>query len=90
MTDINLISSGDKKLDELLNGGFTPDLVYILCGDKKIIAEVLLRTSVIVQKPIDKGGLGEGIRVAFIDGDNRFNPYNISKFAVNSKLYLWF
>jgi RecA/RadA recombinase len=77
-----LISSGDKTLDELLSGGFHRDLVYLLYGDKNLTTNILLTTSVIVQKAFNNGGLGEGIRVAFIDGNNRFNPYNISKYAV--------
>ena len=81
-----LISSGDKTLDELLSGGFHRDLVYLLYGDKKITTNILLTTSVIVQKAFSNGGLGEGIRIAFIDGNNRFNPYNVSKFAVSQKL----
>ena len=80
------ISSGDKTLDELLSGGFHRDLVYLLYGDKKLTTNILLTTSVIVQKAFSNGGLGEGIRVAFIDGNNRFNPYNVSKFAVSQTL----
>ena len=81
-----LISSGDKTLDELISGGFHRDLVYLLYGDKKLTTNILLTTSVIVQKAFNNGGLGEGIRVAFIDGNNRFNPYNISKYAVSQNL----
>ena len=80
------VSSGDKTLDELLSGGFHKDLIYLLYGDKKLTTNILLTTSVIVQKAFVNGGLGEGIRVAFIDGNNRFNPYNISKFAVTQNL----
>ncbi len=81
-----LISSGDKTLDELLSGGFHRDIVYLLYGDKKLTTNILLTTSVIAQKAFGNGGLGEGIRVAFIDGNNRFNPYNVSKFAVTQDL----
>ena len=84
--DLPPISSGDKILDELLSGGFHRDLVYLLYGDKKITTNILLTTSVIAQKALDNGGFGEGIRVAFIDGNNRFNPYNVSKFAVSQNL----
>ena len=80
------ISSGNKTLDELLSGGFHQDLVYLLYGDKKLTTNILLTTSVIVQKAFNNGGLGEGIRVAFVDGNNRFNPYNVSKYAVSQNL----
>jgi DNA repair protein RadA len=80
------ISSGDTTLDELLGGGFHRNLVYLLYGDKKKTTSILLTTSVIAQKSHNNGGLGDGIQVAFIDGNNRFNPYNVSKFAVSQKL----
>lgn len=80
------ISSGDSSLDKLLSGGFHQNLVYLLYGDKKLTTNILLTTSVIVQKAFNNGGLGEGIRIAFIDGNNRFNPYNVSKFAVSQNL----
>ncbi len=83
---ISLISSGDGTLDELLSGGFHRDLVYLIYGDKKLTTNILLTTAVIAQKAFTNGGLGEGIRVAFIDGNNRFNPYNVSKFAVSQNL----
>ncbi len=81
-----LISSGDHTLDELLSGGFHRDLVYLLYGNKKLTTNILLTTAVIAQKAYCNGGFGEGIRVAFIDGNNRFNPYNVSKFAVSQNL----
>jgi len=81
-----LISSGDSTLDELLSGGFHRDLVYLLYGDKKKTTNVLLTTSVIVQKSLTNGGLGDGVKVAFIDANNRFNPYNISKYAISRHL----
>ena len=88
--DEHLVSSGDSTLDELLGGGgFHKDLVYLLYGNKesnKKITNILLTTAVNSQKPHINGGLGDGIKVAFIDGNNRFNPYNISKYAVSQKL----
>lgn len=84
---IPLVSSGDSTLDELLGGGgFHKNLVYLLYGDKKKLANILLTTAVIAQKSFNNGGLGEEIKVAFIDANNRFNPYNVSKFAVSQKL----
>lgn len=85
------ISSGDFKLDELLTegnsrGGFHRELVYLLYGDKTVITNILLTTAVISQKSFTNGGFGDGIKVAFVDGNNRFNPYNVSKFAVSQKL----
>ncbi|TET04596.1 MAG: hypothetical protein E3J90_00990 [Promethearchaeota archaeon] len=84
---VPLVSSGDSTLDELLGGsGFHKDLVYLLYGDKKKTSNILLTTSVIAQKSFANGGLGEKIKVAYIDANNRFNPYNVSKFAVSQNL----
>ena len=81
------VPSGDSTLDEILGGGgFQKDLVYLLYGDKKKCANILLTTAVIAQKSFNNGGLGEDIKVAFIDANNRFNPYNVSKFAVSQNL----
>ena len=84
---VPLVSSGDSTLDELLGeGGFQKDLVYLLYGDKKKTSNILLTTSVIAQKSFANGGLGEKIKVAYIDANNRFNPYNVSIFAVSQNL----
>lgn len=85
-TGFPLVSSGDKTLDELLSGGFHRDLIYLLYGDKKATANILLTTSVIALKSFNNGGLGDDIKVAYVDVYNRFNPYNISKFAVSQNL----
>lgn len=85
--EIPIISSGDSTLDELLGGGFHKDLVYLLYGDKAATTNILLTTSVISQKSYAHGGLrGNNVKIAFIDGNNRFNPYNVSKFAVSQNL----
>ncbi|MHA1147224.1 MAG: hypothetical protein ACTSR8_03170 [Promethearchaeota archaeon] len=80
------ISTGDLTLDELLGGGYHNDLVYLLYGDKKKTSEILITTAVIAQKSFNNGGLGDHNKVAFIDGNNRFNPYNVSKYAVSQNL----
>ncbi len=85
-TRLPLVSSGDNTLDELLSGGFHRDLIYLLYGNVKITTQILLKTAVISQKALINGGLGDGIKIAFVDGNNRFNPYNVSKFAVSQIL----
>ena len=74
-------SSGNQSLDELLSGGFRNDLVYLLYGDRKIITNILLKTAVysFLDKDFNK-------KVAYIDANNRFNPYNISKLAASKRL----
>jgi len=87
-----VISSGDLTLNQLLNGGFRKDLVYLLCGDRKITSNILLETAVkFFKSQADCPSNAEessqrGIfdqRVAFVDGNNRFNPYTVSKLAVS-------
>ena len=76
-----IYSSGDKTLDELLSGGFRNDLVYLLYGDRKIITNILLKTAVysFLDKDFNR-------KVAYVDVNNRFNPYNISKLAASKRL----
>jgi hypothetical protein len=82
-----MVSSGDSTLDELLGGdGFHKGLIYLLYGDIKRTTNILLSTAVITQKAYINGGLGKNIKIVFIDGNNRFNPYNVSKFAVSLRL----
>ena len=79
--ELPLVSSGDAMLDELLDGGFQKDTIYLLIGDRKLTTKVLVTTSVsaFVDRNFNKF-------VAFIDGNNRFNPYSISKLAISRKL----
>ena len=70
------LKSGDEILDELLSGGFRKDLVYLLYGDRKIIVDIMISTMVLSFK--DKNF---SKRVAFVDMNNRFNPYKISVLA---------
>lgn len=85
-------SSGDLTLDQLLNGGFKKNLLYLLCGDRKITSNILLETAVKFFKiqavaPSKSGGSSRsGVfdqKVAIVDGNNRFNPYAVSKLAVS-------
>ena len=79
--ELPLVSSGDAMLDELLDGGFQKDTIYLLIGDRKLTSKVLVTTSVsaFVDRNFNKF-------VAFIDGNNRFNPYSISKLAISRKM----
>ncbi len=74
-------SSGNSALDELLLGGFHQDLIYLLYGDKRLIPSILQKTAVLSFRAKNYKK-----RVAFIDCNNRFNPYNISKLAVSEGL----
>ncbi len=71
-----IYSSGNKTLDQLLNGGFHQNLLYLVYGNLKIITDILLKLSV---ESFHKYGFEK--KVVFIDGNNRFNPYRISSLA---------
>lgn len=79
--ELPLVSSGDTMLDELLEGGFRKDTIYLLIGDRKLTSKVLVTTSVsaFIDRNFNKF-------VAFVDGNNRFNPYTISKLATHRKM----
>jgi hypothetical protein len=74
-------SSGNKVLDEILNGGFRQDLIYLLYGDKRTITTILQKTAVLTFKDRQFSK-----KVVYIDCNNHFNPYNISKLAVRETL----
>jgi len=78
---LSIVSSGDSTLNELLDGGFRQDLIYIIYGDLKKISKILLKTAVNYCRLFNFAH-----QVAFIDGNNRFNPYDISKLAVSLRL----
>ena len=78
---LSIVSSGDRTLNELLDGGFHQDLIYIIYGDLKKISKILLATAVNYCRTFTFNH-----RVALIDGNNRFNPYEVSKLAVSFRL----
>jgi len=62
-----IYDSGDQVLNELLSGGFSRDLLYLLLGNKRIITDILLETAVYSFKDENFEE-----RVTFVDGNNRF------------------
>ncbi len=73
---MSIYPSGDKTLDLLLTGWFRQDLIYLVYGNRKIITDILLQLSVDSFKKycFEK-------KVVFIDENNRFYPYHLSKSA---------
>ncbi|MEJ2252162.1 MAG: hypothetical protein P8Y97_21180, partial [Candidatus Lokiarchaeota archaeon] len=80
---VPIIPSGDSILDKLLLEGFRTDLLYLLYGEKKLMAHILLR--VCVNSQIILNTKNDNVKVAFVDGFNRFNPYTLSKYAVSKR-----
>ena len=79
------LSSGDSILNELLGGGFLQGIVHFLHGAKQHLSLILMKTAVNSFKSSIDGGLALN-RVLYIDGENRFNPYWISKMAISNGL----
>ncbi|MBD3215258.1 MAG: hypothetical protein GF311_21805 [Candidatus Lokiarchaeota archaeon] len=83
-----IIPSSDIVLDNLLLGGFRKDFVHLIYGPTKITSKILLSTCVNAQIILSKNKPSNvhDIKVIYIDADNRFNPYKISKLAVKHRL----
>jgi hypothetical protein len=78
------ISSGDPNLDLLLQGGFIQGPVHFLYGPSALLSGILMKTAVNSQLARVDGG-GECQQIAYIDGENTFNPYYISKYALSKQ-----
>ncbi len=72
-------------MNELLSGGFLQGLVYFVHGSKQHLSLILMKTAVNSFKSAVDGGLASN-RVLYVDGENRFNPYLISKMAISNSL----
>ena len=84
---VPIIPTGNETLNKLLLGGFHLDLLYLLYGDKRITTDILLKTAVNAQITLNKNTiLDNSVKVAYVDGINRFSPYKIAKYAVNLRL----
>jgi RecA/RadA recombinase len=79
------LSSGDSTLDPLLQGGFQTGLVHVLTGPAAYTASILMRTAVNALRPRVDGG-AEFSKIAYVDGQNLFNPYYIAKLSISFQL----
>ena len=79
------LSSGDIVLNSLLAGGFLRGLVHFIHGFKQHLSLILMKTAVNSFRSSLAGGFTSS-RVLYIDGENRFNPYWISKMAISNGL----
>lgn len=84
--DIPIIPTGDDTLDALLGGGFRRDILYLLYGNKRIITDILHKSIVLTQEYSIRNALSPEWKVIFVDANNRFSPYKISKQAVSHSL----
>ncbi|MBD3197387.1 MAG: hypothetical protein GF317_20190 [Candidatus Lokiarchaeota archaeon] len=74
-------------MDKLLLGGFRKEVVHLIYGPSKITSKILIFTCVNAQFILSNSNHNNGtdIKVIYIDADNRFNPYEVSKLAVKHK-----
>jgi hypothetical protein len=79
------ISSGDPVVDQILRGGFLPGPIHLITGHSALLSTLLMRTAVNACAARVDGG-GEYQQIAYIDGENTFNPYFISKYAISKQL----
>ncbi len=79
-----IISSGDPTIDQLLHGGFIQGPVHFLFGPSAFLSAILMKTAVNAQLARVDGG-AECQQVAYIDGENTFNPYYLSKYALSKQ-----
>lgn len=82
------LKSGNKYIDELLDGGLRSGLIHLFIGNRKINTDILMRTAVMAFMPRTKGGLGIETtgKVVYIDAENRFSPYFLSQLALSKSL----
>jgi predicted ATP-dependent serine protease len=78
------LSSDNSELDDLLGGGFTPQTLYLLYGERSPIRRIFLSLSVTAQLPASLNGFDS--EVIYVDGDVSFDPYFISQKAIIKKL----
>lgn len=81
---ITKLTSDNPELDDLLDGGFIPQSLYLLYGQRAPIKSIFLTLSVTAQLPPSLDGLNS--QVIYVDGDVSFDPYYISQKALTKKL----
>jgi archaellum biogenesis ATPase FlaH len=82
-----IVPTGDDNLDQLLYGGFRQDLIHLIFGPASRTTKILLRTCVNAQLIFSEHQNKVGsAKVGYIDGMNKFYPYQISKYAASLKL----
>ncbi|MHA1377348.1 MAG: hypothetical protein ACTSRG_03090 [Candidatus Helarchaeota archaeon] len=78
------LTSDHPELDNLIGGGFAPQHLYLLYGQRSPIKRIFLSLSVTAQLPSTLNGFNS--QVIYVDGDVSFDPYFISQKAVVKKL----
>jgi len=71
----------DRNVNDFLREiEFNKGLISLICGDKQLCNNILLKTIAIVQHPSNKGGFRENVKSVYLDANNSFK---YQKFATN-------
>jgi len=95
-----VLQVGTPSLDEILSpkcnegtqsrqkhekGGLIPGMLHVFTGPQKFLSGVLMRLSVVAQLPPVIGGINAK-HVFYVELNNYFDPYLVSKFTLTKKL----
>jgi len=78
------ISSGDPTIDILIHGALYKVLSTFYMDHPHYYPDINENRGKCPARRVDGGG--ECQQVAYIDGENTFNPYYLSKYALSNKL----
>lgn len=79
-TEVRYLTTGAKELDDILAGGFESGVITELTGEfASGKSQLCYTTSVLVQLPIEQGGLGA--KAAFIDTEKTFASRRVAEIA---------
>jgi len=71
-----MIPTGSDRLDELLNGGLTPQLVHLVYGEAETG-----KTTLAIQCAVNCAR--KGLKTIYIDSENTFSPKRLTQIATN-------
>ncbi|WP_371804464.1 hypothetical protein [Candidatus Lokiarchaeum ossiferum] len=78
-----LLPTGIGPLDDLLEGGISRTMVTLLIGSAKVNAQILQQFATLAAVRLCQANLTMQKTILYIDGANRFNPYEISRLSIN-------
>jgi len=76
----------DSIINRILSGGIHPNLIYIMYGDLKIITNIITKSIILSQKIWKEKNTQSIMKIGYISCYNRFNPYFLSKLAIQHGL----
>ena len=77
------LSTGLPHLDDLLGGGVRRRMVTLIIGESKLNAVILQQIAFGAALRLHHLNQGTAKSILYVDGANRFNPYQISKWAAS-------